>query len=91
MNRIYCLLAASLVVFGAASPASAASEDEQAKACRGDAMHFCAVDIPNKEKITACMKQHLDELSPPCRAMFKGGKKDGNKSGNKNGDQGASQ
>jgi hypothetical protein len=39
-------------------------------------MHFCAADIPNREKITACMKQHLDELSPPCRAMFKGGKKD---------------
>ncbi|MGF6574408.1 hypothetical protein SAMN05443245_4176 [Paraburkholderia fungorum] len=87
MNRIYCLFAASLVVLGAASPASAASEDEQAKACRGDAMHFCAAEIPNKEKITACMKQHLDELSPPCRAMFKGGKKDGGK----NGDQGASQ
>ncbi|CAD6556074.1 hypothetical protein [Paraburkholderia metrosideri] len=83
MNRIYCLFAASLVILGAASPASAASEDEQAKACRGDAMHFCAADIPNREKITACMKQHLDELSAPCRAMFKGGKK--------NGDQGASQ
>ncbi len=34
---------------------------------------------PNKEKITACMKQHVDELSPACRAMFKGGKKDGAK------------
>lgn len=83
MNRIYCLLAASLVILGAVGPVSAASEDDQAKACRGDAMHFCAADIPNKEKITACMKQHLDELSPPCRAMFKDGKKQG--------DQGASQ
>lgn len=83
MNRIYCLLAASLFVLVAAKPANAASEDEQAKACRGDAMHFCAADIPNREKITACMKQHLDELSPPCRAMFKGGKKGG--------DHGASQ
>jgi hypothetical protein len=25
------------------------------------------------------MKQHVDELSPACRAMFKGGKKGGDK------------
>ncbi|EIF33712.1 hypothetical protein BCh11DRAFT_01492 [Burkholderia sp. Ch1-1] len=79
MNRVYLLLAASLVVTGFADPVSAASRDEQTKACRGDAMHFCAADIPNKEKITACMKQHVDELSPACRAMFKGGKKGGDK------------
>lgn len=49
----------------------AATQDEQEHACRGDAFHFCASEIPNKEKITACMKQHYDELSPPCKAMFK--------------------
>jgi len=48
-----------------------ASRDAQEQACRGDAFHFCASEIPNKEKITACMKQHYAELSPPCRAMFK--------------------
>ena len=76
MKRTYAALAASLVALGAVTAVHAASQDDQSKACRGDAMHFCAADIPNKEKITACMKQHLDELSPPCRAMFKGGKKD---------------
>ncbi|CAE6768307.1 hypothetical protein R69658_03500 [Paraburkholderia aspalathi] len=76
MKRTYAVLAASLVALGAVTAVHAASQDDQSKACRGDAMHFCAADIPNKEKITACMKQHLDELSPPCRAMFKGGKKD---------------
>ncbi|MFM0264506.1 hypothetical protein [Paraburkholderia sediminicola] len=76
MKRTYAVLAASLVALGAVTAAHAAAQDDQAKACRSDAMHFCAVDIPNKEKITACMKQHLDELSPACRAMFKGGKKD---------------
>jgi hypothetical protein len=83
MNRTYCLLAASIVVLVTAASANAATRDEQSKACRGDAMHFCAVDIPNEEKIIACMKRHLDELSPACRAMFKDGKKSN--------DQGASQ
>lgn len=48
----------------------AATQEEQDHACRGDAFHFCASDIPNKEKIEACMKQHYNELSPPCKAMF---------------------
>lgn len=82
MTRIHALLAASLFAISAITAAHAATQDEQAKACRGDAMHFCAADIPNKAKITACMKQHVDELSPPCRAMFKGGKKSGDSSGN---------
>ncbi|MGY6125103.1 hypothetical protein ACW9YV_06305 [Paraburkholderia strydomiana] len=82
MTRIHALLAASLFAISAVTAANAATQDEQAKACRGDAMHFCAADIPNKAKITACMKQHIDELSPPCRAMFKGGKKSGDSSGN---------
>jgi hypothetical protein len=79
MKRTYALLAASLMALGSAASADAASRDDQAKACRGDAMHFCAADIPNEDKITACMKQHVDELSPACRAMFKGGKKGGDK------------
>ncbi|MFL9895496.1 MULTISPECIES: hypothetical protein [Paraburkholderia] len=79
MNRVSVLLAASLVVLSSANPVNAASRDEQTKACRGDAMHFCAADIPNEDKITACMKQHVDELSPACRAMFKGGKKGNDK------------
>jgi len=82
MTRLHALLAASLFAISAVTAANAATQDEQAKACRGDAMHFCAADIPNKAKITACMKQHIDELSPPCRAMFKGGKKSGDSSGN---------
>lgn len=66
--------AAALLIgltFAMATAASrAATEEEQDHACRGDAFHFCASEIPNKEKITACMKQHYDELSPPCKAMF---------------------
>ncbi|MFL9964806.1 hypothetical protein PQR02_27860 [Paraburkholderia sediminicola] len=79
MKRSYCLLAVGLFALGAAASSNAATQDDQAKACRGDAMHFCAADIPNKAKITACMKQHIDELSPACRAMFKGGQKGADK------------
>ena len=73
MNRYGVLFTVSLTALLAVSGAHAASQDEQEKACRGDAMHFCSAEIPNKDKITACMKQHVSELSPPCRAMFKEG------------------
>ncbi|WP_321878237.1 hypothetical protein [Paraburkholderia bannensis] len=69
--RVRALLAATLTLAAVASSSYAASQDDEDHACRGDAFHFCASEIPNKEKITACMKQHYAELSPPCKAMFK--------------------
>lgn len=73
MNRYPALIAAGLLALLTVSEACAATQDEQEKACRGDAMHFCSAKIPNKDKITACMKQHVSELSPPCQAMFRQG------------------
>jgi len=53
------------------STAFAATRDEQTAACKGDAVRYCAVDIPNEQKITSCMKEHIQQLSPECKAMFK--------------------
>ena len=73
LPRIRAAVAAAVALaawtFGAGA-GHAASRDEQAHACRGDALHLCAADVPNKAKITACMKQHYDQLSPGCKAMF---------------------
>ena len=52
------------------STAQAASRQEQSAACRGDAIRLCTLAIPNEDKITACMKKKVDQLSPRCRAMF---------------------
>ncbi len=43
----------------AANVGTAATRDEQTKACKHDAIKFCAIHIPNKEKIEACMKHAL--------------------------------
>jgi hypothetical protein len=59
-----------VVCAAAANLATAATRDEQSKACKHDAIKFCAIHIPNKEKIEACMKEHYDKLSPKCQAMF---------------------
>jgi hypothetical protein len=71
----------------AVGAAHAATRDEQEKACRGDAIKFCKAEIPNKGKITACMKQHKRELSPGCQAMFKSGKQSDDESDQSDQDQ----
>jgi hypothetical protein len=78
--RIHMTKAGALLVGLTFAMAShGASRDEQEHACRSDAFHFCSSEIPNKEKIEACMKQHYDQLSPPCKAMFKKPSKNGSK------------
>jgi hypothetical protein len=38
--------------------------------CSGDAHRLCSSQIPNVEKITACMKQQRELLSAGCRAVM---------------------
>jgi hypothetical protein len=81
-KRVLAASCLAWLVFDAtAGAAHAATRDEQEKACRGDAIKFCSAEIPNKDKITACMKQHKHELSPGCQAMFKPGKQSDDQSG----------
>lgn len=46
------------------------TRQQQARACRGDALRLCATSIPDEARITACMQRKIDRLSPRCRAMF---------------------
>lgn len=59
-----------LVCVAMAHVGTAATRDEQTKACKGDAIRYCAIHIPHKAKIEACLKAHYDKLSPSCQAMF---------------------
>jgi hypothetical protein len=72
MKRQSCALLLMLLA-AASSAAFADTQDDQEKACKSDAFRLCSSDIPNRQKIEACMKQHYDQLSPPCKKMFKSG------------------
>ena len=50
--------------------ASQAYTVEQEEMCSGDAMRLCFPDIPNVERITACMERQREALSAGCRAVF---------------------
>jgi hypothetical protein len=43
---------------------------EMQQACTPDVMRLCSADIPDVERITACMKRNRLNLSPACKPVF---------------------
>jgi hypothetical protein len=50
---------------------SQAYTPEQEQACTSDAFRLCSSEIPDVERVTACMVAKKSQLSPPCRAQFR--------------------
>ncbi len=57
------------------APAGAQGTPQQRAACEKDAFKFCGKDIPDADKIEACLRAKLAEISPACRAQFDESKK----------------
>jgi hypothetical protein len=70
MKRKFFAVLLALMSIGSGVAFAASSEQDEDKACRSDAFRLCSSEIPDKDKIEACMKQHYDQLSPPCKKMF---------------------
>jgi hypothetical protein len=43
---------------------------EQQQMCTGDAMRLCSSEIPDVDRVTACMVQKRAQLSDGCKAVF---------------------
>jgi len=65
------MLAAALSV-SMWSSSGQAYTPEQEQACTSDAFRLCSSEIPNVDRVTACMVAKKSQLSPPCRAQFRG-------------------
>jgi hypothetical protein len=46
---------------------------EMQQACTPDVMRLCNADVPDVDKIVACMKKNRANLSPACGAVFGAG------------------
>jgi len=44
---------------------------EQQQACSGDAFRLCSSEIPDVDRITACMIRNKSQLSAGCRVFFR--------------------
>jgi hypothetical protein len=53
----------------AAHPGPAFASEAQ-QMCTGDALRLCGHEVPNVQRITACMVKQRANLSPGCRAVM---------------------
>jgi hypothetical protein len=65
------LLVATAFMLGMLTTASQAHSPEQEQLCTGDAFRLCSSEIPNVERVTACMIQKRSQLSDGCKAVFR--------------------
>ena len=64
------MLIATTFALAALSTAAKAHTPEQEQMCTGDAMRLCSSEIPDVERVTACMVQKRAQLSDGCKAVF---------------------
>ena len=65
------LAIATVFAFAMLTSASQAYSPEQEQMCTGDAMRLCGSEIPDVERVTACMIQKRASLSDGCKAVFR--------------------
>jgi hypothetical protein len=72
--RIVLSLAISIGGFAAVQEAAVAQEYrgtlQQQLACTPDVFRLCGEQIPDTNRIVACLRQNTPQLSGPCRAVF---------------------
>jgi hypothetical protein len=71
-RRLGAIIAASCALAILPHAGHAYSGDQQ-QACTGDAFRLCSSEIPDVDRITACMIRNKSQLSPECRAFFRPG------------------
>jgi len=70
-SRVAGTIVGALVLFTTCAAPAQDGAAEQRWACQHDAFAYCSSEIPNVERITACMVKNLKKLSPLCRAQFR--------------------
>ena len=69
LSSTAALLFAVATMALAAHPGPAFASEAQ-QMCTGDALRLCGHEVPNVQRITACMVKQRANLSPGCRAVM---------------------
>jgi hypothetical protein len=65
------LMVATAFTLSLLPTASQAYTAEQQQMCSGDAMRLCSSEIPDVDRVTACMMRQRASLSDGCKAVFR--------------------
>jgi hypothetical protein len=68
-----CLMLATALSVSMLPSAGQAYTPEEEQACSGDAFRLCGPEIPDVDRVTACMVRNKSQLSPGCRVYFRPG------------------
>jgi len=70
-NFHFSLMLATALSVSMLPGAGQAYTPEQQQACSGDAFRLCGADIPDVDRITACMIRNKSQLTSECRVFFR--------------------
>ena len=69
-SRIALLFAIAVAATALSARPGLAFSWEAQQMCTGDAMRLCGHEVPNVQRITACMVKQRAHVSPGCRAVM---------------------
>lgn len=69
-------LAASILIAGTSLGFAHSGTAEEQAACTPDVFRLCFFDIPNEDRIVACLNRNLSKLSPACHDVMAPKKKE---------------
>ena len=69
-SKIALLFAIACAATALSARPSLAFSSEAQQMCTGDAMRLCGHEVPNVQRITACMVRNRAQVSPGCRAVM---------------------
>lgn len=70
-NSQFGLMLATALSFSLLPTASEAYTQDQQAACSDDAFRLCGSEIPDVDRVTACMVRKQDQLSAGCKVYFR--------------------
>ena len=69
-SRITLLFAIGVAATALSARPDPAFSSEAQQMCTGDALRLCGHEVPNVQRITACMVRNRAQVSPGCRAVM---------------------
>ena len=64
-------IALAIILALSAGTIALAETAEEQQACTNDAFRLCSAEIPDVDRVTACMVRNQSQLSPGCRVFFR--------------------
>jgi hypothetical protein len=70
LSRGGCILGVALLLISWSTASFALGTADERAACTPDVFRLCSSEIPNVDRIIACMKAKKTSLSPACKLVF---------------------